>query len=127
MRDEDDERGVARPNDELRAAVLEALDIADRAGVAVSWVQAQAHNGRAVDVHLQGRDGDSGAMSRTDALRIALRAGSRSDVGVTGPLGGGDKFVTLDVRMRSGVKLAVYCQPTADELEAAVAAAVLQS
>lgn len=134
-----DERSVARPNDELRAALLEALDIADRAGVAVSWAQGSARGGRCSSVHLQARGDDLRTMPRTDALRITLRArpiGAQLDPTsqVFDPAGR-DPWLTLAATLPStGARLEVYTQPTADELaaardalEAATVEAVLQS
>lgn len=136
MHEATDERGVARPNDEVRAALLEALDLADRAGVAVSWAHANARDGRCHLVTLQstGEDGRS-RMPRSDALRILLRAARSSEVTSDGVLDlDGLPWVALWARLASGVRLDVYTVPTADELDAARAAretavveAVLQS
>lgn len=115
------------PNDRLRAALLEALDLADRAGVALSWAQANAHDGRCTQVHLQGRDGDS-RMSRSDALRIALRArGSQVTASDVYDVRSERAWVTLDTELSGGVRLCVYAQPTPDELAAALEAAVVEA
>lgn len=126
----------ARPNDELRAALLEALDLADRAGVALSYACGNAHGGRCTLVSLQGRDAEL-PMSRSDALRIALRArGSEVEASTVHDLerGGRGPWVALQTAMSGGVRLEVYTQATPDEvaaardeLEARTVEAVLQS
>jgi len=134
MRDEDDERGVARPNDEVRAAVLEALDIADRAGVRVTCVSGMQHGDGPVRVQVFATRSStdapplgSRAMPHTDALRILLRAGHRDAVESSDVADAGTLHVWHTVRTRSGVVLEVCAAPSPVQLEAAVAAAVLLS
>ena len=127
----DDERGVARPNDEVRAAVLEALDYADRAGVKVTCVTGLQYGGDpAVQIHASQVGNPSQPMPHTDALRILLRAARASEVATSDPRGGengGRWHVVHTAAMRSGVNLHVFAQPSPVQLEAAVVEAVLQS
>ena len=125
MRDEDDERDVARPNDKVRAALLEALDYADRAGVALSYACGTAFRTRGGGhVVLQGGSGTDGDMSRTDALRIALRVGGEQEFD---PASGDRRLSRLEVMTRSGVRLVLLCEPSRAQLEALTVEAVLQS
>lgn len=126
MHGADDEREVARPNDTARAAVLEVLDLADRAGVRLTYVNVFPHDGDpGPSVHVQG-GGTGQHMTSSDALRIALRAGSRDTVERYAPEAP-RTATSVVVTTRSGVVLTILCEPTREQLEAAVVEAVLQS
>lgn len=117
-----DERDAARPNDAVRLALLEVLDIADRAGVQVAPT-VYLHDGRPAQVVLQG--GDGRLLLLTDALRIALRL--RTDVERDEPTRSCPHTALRSRLPGTGVPLTVICEPSHAQVEAAVVEAVLQS
>lgn len=121
----EDERESARPNDRTRAALLEVLDIADRAGVQVAPT-VYVHDGRPAQIVLQGRSGAAGRLLLlTDALRLALR--TRAAVERDEPTRGCPHTALRSRLPGTGVALTIICEPTYAQLEAAVVEAVLRS
>ena len=117
----EDERESARPNDGTRAALLEVLDLADRAGVQVAPT-VYVHDGRPAFVLLQG---PGRLMPLTDALRLALR--TRAVVERDEPTRA-CPHTALRSRLRgTGVALTIICEQSHEQLEEAVVEAVLQS
>ena len=119
-----DATGAPRPNDALRAGLLAALDLADRAGVALTYVTGQARESVVREIGLMATADDGTKMSRGDALRIVLRATPgtqpRTDVYEDAT---GAPWATLTARHAlDGADLVVYTAPTDGELAAAHAA-----
>jgi hypothetical protein len=108
-------------NDVPRAAVAEVFDLADRAGVALTYVAVSYPAAGLVYVTVMaGRD----MMRLTDALRIALRAcGTRATIRRDDPTPA-CPHTAHRVRTRCGVELTLVCQPTYADM---VAQAALQA
>lgn len=116
---DDVELEAARPNERLRAALLEALDLADRAGVALTMLSGSTYGGGAPSLNLHASTSRVAGMSHTDALRILLRV-EKLDAVETGPVTestGGRLSVCHTTRTRSGCELNVYALPSPALLE----------
>jgi hypothetical protein len=125
------EADAARPNDRTRAVVLELLDVADRAGVALSCITVNVHGGRvtAANMHGAADNDERHRMTYMGALRIALRLSGRDgirDADEIHILPGSRPYVAMRVR-HVDVDVTIFCEPTPAMLEAATVAAALQS
>lgn len=119
---DDVELEAARPNDRLRAAALEALDLADRAGVRLSAVHVSQYGQQAPTVGVHASSGD-GPMAHADALRILLRVAALEAHETSAVREGGGRLVVHHTaRTSSGVELHLYAQPSPEQLEAHAAA-----
>jgi hypothetical protein len=108
---------AARPNARMRTAALEVLELADRAGVTISFTTyASADDpGEPRMIHVLGRSGER-HMLLTDALRIALRGRDmdRIDPSPNCPHTGIEFSLPL-----AGTRVTVICEPTWEQFVAA--------
>lgn len=117
---DDVELEAARPNEVLRGALLEALDLADRAGVALTMLSASQYGDGAPSLNMHASTSRSAGMSHGDALRILLRVDKLHGL-ETGPVtesGAGRLSVCHTARTASGCELNVYSVPSPTALEA---------
>lgn len=102
--------GAERPNANMRAAILEVLDIADRAGVAVGISSYQSAQDRNQPSLIQVQGGPAfGQMPAVDAVAIASYG---DDSKYRGP-GLHSKDAAIDFRLpATGVRVTVICEPS---------------
>jgi hypothetical protein len=110
----DTEHDASRPNDALRTALRDLLDLADRAGVALTYVTASHHAdvSERVGMTVQGDSGANGlCMTLSDALRIALRCPGRQRPQRLEPTAA-CPHTSVMVDVRDDAELTIICEPT---------------
>lgn len=117
---DDVELDTARPNEVLRGALLEALDLADRAGVALTMLSASQYGEKSPTLNLHASSSAAAGMSHGDALRILLRVDKLHAVETSGVTesSAGRLSVCHTARTASGCELNVYAVPSPTALEA---------
>lgn len=119
------EEAAARPNERMRAVALEVLELADRAGVTITFslYATAADPGEPGMIHVQGRSGEQ-HMLLTDALRLALRGQGAERREPTPDCPHTGIEFNLPV---SGTPVTVICEPTWKQHMDAGITAVLSS
>ena len=116
---DDVELEAARPNQAMRRAVLDLLDVADRAGVQLSGLSmGTREDGTPYSANLHGSH-KGWRMRYTDGLRILLRLQSRAGLRGMDEVrdNGRSPYLAVHTEHR-GIDVTVFCDPSPAQLEA---------
>lgn len=114
---DDVELEAARPNEAMRRAALDLLDVADRAGVQLSGLSLNYSGGKVHSANMHGVH-EGWRMRYTDGLRILLRLQSRAGLNGMDDVrdNGRNPYLAVHTEHR-GIDVTVFCDPSPAQLE----------